>query len=319
MAKDNKPKIRWKTISIRGLMLFVMVIGAWLGWLVNKARRQQAAVTAVQRFGGFVHYEWEFVDGQLNMNPDHRLVKPSWGTLTPGRKPWAPVWLRNAIGDEYFQSLAHVSLCLDIRQALTRQNWVNMGPADDMLRELASQTSVRTLQLGGDQVADENLAYVGKMAGLEELYIGNCSRLTDKAFANLGGLKRLRILDVDSCKMTDASLAVFSNLTNLEQLHVFGDGFSDRGLAHLERLTGLRALALRDYHSRITDAGVESLSRMKMLQELGLDLAPMISNAAVGRLRGLKSLRSIYIERRPSDWADQLKRMSSSIRKGTTF
>jgi hypothetical protein len=310
MAEENNPKIRWKTISIRGLMLLVMVIAVWLGWLVNKAHRQRAAVTAVQRFGGFVHYDWEFVNGQSNTNSDQRLVKPSWGTLTPGRKPWAPVWLRHALGDAYFQSLAHVSLCLDIRQALTRQNWVNMGPADDMLRELASQTSVRTLQLGGDQVTDENLAYVAKMGSLEELYIGNCHRLTDKAFANLAGLKRLRILDVDPCKMSDASLAVFSNLTNLEQLSVFGEGFSDRGLAHLQRLTRLRTLALRDYHCRITDAGFESVSRMKMLQELHLDLAPLrISDAAVGRLRGLKSLRSISIERRPEDWGDQLARL----------
>ena len=49
--------------------------------------------------------------------------------------------------------------------------WVNKGKADEALRKLAKQTSVRTLQIGGQQVTDENLASVGQMTGLEELSI----------------------------------------------------------------------------------------------------------------------------------------------------
>ena len=122
--------------------------------------------------------------------------------------------------------------------------WVNMGPADDALRKLTTQTSVRTLQIGGEQVTDENLSYVGQMTGLEELSISWGFHLTDKGFVQLSGLKRLRILEVDHSKMTDASLEAIGKLTKLEELRIGGEGFSDRGLAQLKGLTRLKYLSL---------------------------------------------------------------------------
>lgn len=197
MDPDNKPKRRWKTISLRGLLLLVLLIALWLGWIVQKARQQREAVAAFQKFGGFVHYNWEFVDGPVKVPRGNLIWKPTWGTLTPGRRPWATDWLRCALGDEYFQSIVHVSLYVDIKKGHADASWVNIGPADDALRKLATQTSVRTLQIGGEQVTDDNLSYVGQMTGLEELNISWGFHLTDKGFSHLWGLKRLRILDVD--------------------------------------------------------------------------------------------------------------------------
>ncbi len=48
------------------------------------------------------------------------------------------------------------------------------------LRALATQTSVRTLEIGAQQVTDKNLAYVGQMTGLEELNISWAHELTEK-------------------------------------------------------------------------------------------------------------------------------------------
>src|SRR5262249_13516259 len=149
--------------------------------------------------------------------------------------------------------------------------WVNMGPADDALSQLAMQTSVRTLQLGGDQVTDENLRYVGRMTGLEELSIAWGFPLTDRGFAHLSGLKRLRILQVDHSKMTDSSLDAFGKLTNLEELRVAGEGFMDHGLARLQGLTRLKSLSLGRGNHQITDAGLDALKHLKALEHLELD------------------------------------------------
>ena len=62
MDRENRPKVRWKTISLRGLLLLVLAIALWLGWIVHKSRQQREAVAALQKFGGFVHYDWEFVE-----------------------------------------------------------------------------------------------------------------------------------------------------------------------------------------------------------------------------------------------------------------
>jgi len=158
MNWENKPRVRWKTISLRGMLLLVVAIGLWLGWIVHKAREQREAVAALQKFGGFVHYDWEFVGGPVKVPRGNRLWMPSWGKFTPAAKPWAPEWMRRRLGDEYFQSIAHVSLYVDIKKGSADSTWVNMGPADDALRKLATQTTVRTLQIGGQQVTDENLS-----------------------------------------------------------------------------------------------------------------------------------------------------------------
>ena len=63
---------------------------ALLGWIANRARQQREAVAALQKFGGFVHYDWEFVDGRVKVPRGNSIWKPTWGTLTPGSKPWAP-------------------------------------------------------------------------------------------------------------------------------------------------------------------------------------------------------------------------------------
>ena len=173
------------------------------------------------------------------------------GQTHAGAKAAAPDWLSRAVGDEYFQSIAHVSLYVDIKKGQADATWVNMGPADEALRKLATQTSVRTLQIGGEQVTDENLADVGRMTGLEELSISWGYHLTDKGFVHLSGLKRLRILEVDHSKMTDASLGAIGKLTNLEELRIGGAGFSDRGLAQLKGLTRLKYLSLGEGNHQI--------------------------------------------------------------------
>jgi hypothetical protein len=294
MTQVTKPKVRWKTISIRGLLLLIFAIALGLGWIVNQAREQRQAVAALQTFGGFVHYDWEFVNGPVKVPRGNRLWKPSWGTLTPGRKPWAPDWLRRALGDEYFQSIAHVSLYVDIKKGLADANWVNLGTADDALRKLTTQTQVRTLQLGGNQVTDENLPYVGEMTSLEELNISWGYRLTDKGFLQLSRLKRLRILDVDDSKMTDTSLEAIGRLTNLEELRIGGEGFSDRGLAQLKGLTRLKYLSLGEGSHRISDAGLEFLQGMHDLEYVDLG-GWNISDQGIAKLRRLKKLKTVHI------------------------
>jgi hypothetical protein len=292
---ENQPSSRWKTISLRGLLLVILVIASWLGWIVNKARQQRETVAALQKIGGFVHYDWEFVNGPVKVPQGYSLWMPSWGKFTPGKKPWAPDWLRRAMGDEYFQSIAHVSLCVDIKTQMADATWVNMGSADDALRKLATQTTVRTLQIRGQQVTDENLSYVGQMTGLEELHISWGYQLTDKGVINLSGLRRLRMLEVDHSKMTDASLEVVGKLTSLEELRLGGPGFSDRGLAQLKGLTHLKDLSFFEGVKQISDASLESVRNMHELERLTLNQANVSDGALATKLRELKNLKVICV------------------------
>ncbi len=294
MDREQKPIVRFRTISLRGLLLLIVAIALFLGWIANNARQQREAVAALQKFGGFVHYDWEFANGPVKVPRGNLLWKPTWGTLTAGKKPWAPDWLRRALGEECFQSIAHVSLYVDIKKGRADATWVNKGTADDALRKLATQTSVRTLQIGGQQVTDENLAYVGQMTGLEELSIEWAFHLTDKGFVHLSRLKRLRILDIGKSKMTDASLEAIGKSTSLEELRIGGEGFSDRGLQKLGGLTRLNFLSLGEGSHHISDAGLLFLRNMKELELLDLR-GWDVSDDGIATLRELKNLKTIYI------------------------
>jgi hypothetical protein len=208
MDREKKPKARWKTISLRALLLIVLAIALWLGWIVNKAREQREAVAALQKFGGFVHYDWEFVNGPVKVPRGNLLWMPTWGKFTPGAKPWAPDWLRRALGDEYFQSIAHVSLYVDIKKGVASAEWVNMGPADD-----------EELRVGGGDFSERGLGY-------------------------LRGLTRLKLLFLleGSQQISDAGLEFLKNMKELQDLSVYGWHVSDEGIAKLRELKNLKTI-----------------------------------------------------------------------------
>jgi hypothetical protein len=84
----------WLRFSVRGLLVLVLVIGGGLGWIVHQAHVQRDAVGAITRAGGSVMYDWEWNNGKS----------------VPGGKPWAPRWLVDLIGVDYFGHVAMVDL-----------------------------------------------------------------------------------------------------------------------------------------------------------------------------------------------------------------
>jgi hypothetical protein len=290
-------KRRWNTIGLRGLMLVVLVIGLWLGWAVHRARQQREAVKAVQTFGGFVHYDWEFANGPVIVPPGNSLWKPSWGKLKTGPKPWAPGWLRRAIGDEYFQNIAHVSLFVDIEKGRADATFASKGPADEALRKLSTQTRIQTLQLGGQQVTEENLVYLSGMTGLEELLISWGMAVNDESIAPIARLTNLRELTLTLTKLTDKGLKQLGRLRNLERLQIEGSGFSNEGLTHIRGLTHLKSLSLtvRDGNNTISDEGLDGLLGMTQLETLYV-YGWHVTEKGLAKLQGLKGLKAIYIE-----------------------
>src|SRR4051812_26930283 len=117
MSTESIPPKRHRLrISLRLFMVIILVTGMWMGYRVNEAKKQKEAVAAVKKYGGWVHYDWEFVNGKL----------------AKGQTPSSPLWLRKLLGDEYFQEIAQVSLVYDDSTG-TRFDITNVRPADDVL------------------------------------------------------------------------------------------------------------------------------------------------------------------------------------------
>jgi hypothetical protein len=56
----SRPWRRFLRFSVRGLMVFLMVVGVGLGWIVHQAHVQRDAVAAIKETRGAVRYDWEF-------------------------------------------------------------------------------------------------------------------------------------------------------------------------------------------------------------------------------------------------------------------
>jgi hypothetical protein len=290
MLKGSRLKI-----SVRILMLLILVVGILLAWRVNKARRQREAVAAIRANGGLVHYDYEFVPGAVTLMQANPSSVPQWGTLTPGRNPPAPNWLRRTVGDEYFQEIAHVSFLFDIATGARHETMVDRMSADDMLAKLAGQTGIKTLQLGWENVTGRGMAAIGQIPALEELVICDADEITDRDLAHLEGLKNLRVLLISDTWLTVEALRHVGRLPNLEYLSLDGQCGSDRGLEYLKGMTRLRTLRLGPSASGITNAGIGSLAGLKDLEWLELDGCRAVTDDGLERLRGLRNLAVVRL------------------------
>jgi hypothetical protein len=147
------PWRRYLRFSVRGLIVLVLVVGAGLGRIVRQAHIQRDAVAAILKTGGTIFYDWEQRDGKV----------------IPGGKLWAPTWLVDLIGVDYF---GHPTVA-EIR-------WRWMG-------------------------TDAALAQVGRLTQLQVLNVSSPS-LSDAGLARLKGLTKLSILDLAGTQVTDAGV-----------------------------------------------------------------------------------------------------------------
>jgi hypothetical protein len=273
------------------MMGVILVFGLWLGYRVKLAREQRLAVAAIKVDDGWVHYADEFKMGPVNVPAGNSIWKPGWGTLTPGKGPTAPGWLRRAIGDEYFREVAHVSLFVDIQKGMaTAPNNLNR-PVDDVLGAMRTQSGVKTLHLGGDTVTDKGLESVGDLTDLRELVLWWATGITDDGVAHLGRLPRLRMVDISLSPLTDEGVRHLADLPELEELSVQGRKFTDRSLLYLARSKHLKSLRLSPDVSEITDEGLEHLKGLKNLRRLHLGKAKITNEAAEKLIKALPGLQ----------------------------
>jgi Leucine-rich repeat (LRR) protein len=177
--------------SLRTLIVVVLLAGGMLGRIVHRAHVQRDTVAAIKRAGGTVHYDWE-------MKSD--------GSFRTSSQPWAPKWLVDGVGMDYFGHVHRVDL-------------LNQG-------------------------SDGDLVTIGRLSGLWNLNLDG-SQATDAGLANLKGLTDLERLYLPITNVGDAGLLDLKHLTHLTELHVSGTRISDGGLKHLRGMTNLKEVILQ--------------------------------------------------------------------------
>ena len=210
------PRVR---LSLRALMIAVLVLGGWLGWIVRGARIQREAVAAIQRGGGSVRYDWEWAT--FRYLPDGRLVQPM---PKPGSKPPWPEWLVARLGPDYFGGVKEVVV----------------GPTDPdlVMARVARLGRVASLRIApGAGITDAGLRQIRSLTSLESFSITPpaSDRITAAGLEGLEGLTGLRrLFFTDQPPLADSYLARLKGLTSLQELQLpfaRGSRITDAGLA----------------------------------------------------------------------------------------
>ena len=194
----SRPWRRFMRFSVRGMIVIVLLVGGWLGWIVRGARIQRDAVAEIRNAGGFVLYNWQWNNGSV--------IKG---------KPWVPEWLIEAVGVDYFgrvtavagsdvseDVLAHVGK-LDQVQNLEMRASEEM--TDGCVAHLRGLTNLVELNLFSSHVTDAGLVHLKGLTGLKELDLAY-TRITDQGVVHLEGLTKLAKLDLSYTHVTNAGL-----------------------------------------------------------------------------------------------------------------
>jgi hypothetical protein len=208
MSTQTRPAARpWHRrlrFSIRALVIFVLLIGGGLGWLVRSVRIQREAVATIKRLNGYVLYDWQWKNGR---------------TIESG-EPWAPGWLVDTFGVDYFGNVAKADL--------------PPGACDDDLIKVGRLGQLQDLSVSSPRITDAGLAHLQGLTNLSALVL-NGTQISDAGLPNLKGLTRLTFLDLDNTRVSDAGLPHLKRLTRLSLLGLWGTQVTDAGVKELNQ------------------------------------------------------------------------------------
>jgi hypothetical protein len=231
---DSRPWRRFLRFSVRGMIVVVLVIAAWLGWLVRSARIQREAVAAIERDRGLVRYNGErfLLDAGLGAH-DFRQ-----------EETWAPRWLVGLIGIDYFYHVTTVHL--------------SQLPGGTEMVSVGRLCSIEELNLSAGSTEDGDLANLKGLVRLSSLDV-SFTPTTDAGLVHMMYLGELSRVSLCRTRVTDAGLRNLKTLKKLTEIDLRLTQITDAGLVHLHALTKLSRLDLRRTH--VTNAGVKKLQR----------------------------------------------------------
>jgi len=294
-AKSRRFSLRrLARFNLRFFLIAIAIFCLSTSILVYRSSDQKRAVAAIRDFGGWVRYDFQFVDGDFDNQ----------------RESWVPELLMEKLGIDFFHSVKEINLVYSNDQG-GRQDNDNIKPAP--LDQLQRLPGLERLYLHQTQATDDNLIHVGKLKRLKTFYVWDAFSVSDIGVAHLARLKNLEQIHLTKSKITDESLRVFGKMPKLKRLTLQFNELSDQGVKHLAQLDELESLWIcgkkadtefedendnrEGSHSdnQITDASLAVLGSFKNLKTLGIQ-ATRITPQSVEEFQTKNPGCKIYFE-----------------------
>ena len=267
---SSVPRRPWRQFSLRTLLLGMTILAILLGAFavrLERARRQAAAVAAVQRLDGRACYDFQ--------------CKPAAGyglEFVRDAKSPVPPWLLDRLGVDFFHNVVHVSL-----------GQCRIG--DEDIRKLPDFPSLVGLNLWRNRLGDASAPHIARYRYLRWLNVQD-TQIGDEGIAEFAKLQSLEKLNLDGTRLTDAGLVHVAQLRNLRELTISSNLISDDGIKTLAPLAKLEILNLQE--TQVTGETLTTLSAKNSIRELRLDGCPLSNDGAL-MIGHLPSLRRVTI------------------------
>ena len=180
------------------------ILCIYLGWNVERARRQRDVADVIRRSGGIVLYEWE--------------INQKTGAANPKARCPVPERVCKFFGDDFFFKVAGVSCS-------------TVGDADLAFLDTLDHEAITFLWLGNSDVTDSGIASLPALPNLKCLCL-NGTRITDDSLTCLRRYPKLMFLRLDDTSITDVGLRSLYHLTHLRSVCLHGTNKVVKG--HIE-------------------------------------------------------------------------------------
>ena len=178
----------------------------------------------------------------------------------------------------------------------------------DGIRRLGALKGLRELYAGGTAADDASIAALRGLGDLFHLDLQG-TRVTDASLEPIGELKNLNSLNLSGTAVTGSAISKLSGIEELRTLNLAGTGISNEALDTIARFlvravnadngsgggfAWLNYLILTD--TKVSDAGLENISRLKHLFALHLD-GTKVGDKGLEHIALLPELRSLWLDR----------------------
>lgn len=252
-------------------MTICCVVLTWVVQLRQRARRQAAALHAIQMDGGTYDSaadtpawrQWLAggpVDQTLTVRFQRRQSGDSWG-------PYGPGGSAVKLHDWNTESLPRIGAALQELPGITNLDFHRTRLRNHTATVLPNSTRLTNLSLAETGVRSADLAVLARLPNLTQLSLRRTST-GDDGLRYVSRLHRLDWLDLSSSDVTDAGMVEISRLTNLKTLRLENTRLTDAGLAELSVLRNLEELNLG--MTLVTEQSIPYLSAMRVSVWIGV-------------------------------------------------
>jgi len=286
MSMSIATRRRWLSFTLSGLLAVVTAIALSLGWWINSARQQQAAVAAIYR---------------VDSNPNIRYESDQDDTPQGGfglsiRKARSPSIIEERLGRDYVDNVAVVAFgegpsngATDADRRYAFRKIANLRRLDQLVPYV--------------EVRDEDVLSITQLPNLTRLEFGvACPQLTDESLRTLSRMSRLTSLTIRDAPISDQGILYLLSMTQMKCLvlgqadphsyHASSFQITDEGLACLAALPNLEQIGFNV--SRVTADGFRHLSSLSGLSMVRLEGAS-VGDEAILHFSQIANLRNVTL------------------------